>query len=59
MSRGVQQITQGLGTLDSELFDAIADSRIPLLDNTMPVLQSRGRSRETVACDRSGHGHFG
>lgn len=37
-SRGVQQITQGLSTLDSELYDAIAESRIPLLDNTMPVL---------------------
>ena len=37
-SRGVRQITQGLGTLDAEVFEAIADSQSPLLDKTMPAL---------------------
>ena len=37
-SRGVRQITQGLGTLDAEVFQAIADSQSPLLDKTMPAL---------------------
>ena len=37
-SRGMQQITQGLGTLDVEVFEAIANSPSPLLDKAMPVL---------------------
>ena len=37
-SRGVRQITQGLGTLDTEVFEAIANSKSPLLDKTMPAL---------------------
>jgi membrane-associated phospholipid phosphatase len=37
-SRGVRQITQGLGTLDAEVFQAIANSKNPLLDTTMPAL---------------------
>lgn len=37
-SRGVGQITQGLGTLDTEVFEAIANSKSPLLDKTMPAL---------------------
>ena len=36
--RGVRQIGQGLGTLDSEVFEAIAESPSPLLDATMPRL---------------------
>jgi diacylglycerol kinase family enzyme/membrane-associated phospholipid phosphatase len=36
--RGIRQITQGLGTLDREVFDAIADSPTPLLDTLMPPL---------------------
>jgi diacylglycerol kinase family enzyme/membrane-associated phospholipid phosphatase len=36
--RGFRQITQGLGTLDREVFDAIADSPTPLLDKVMPSL---------------------
>ena len=37
-SRGVRQISQGLGTLDTEVFEAIANSKSPLLDKTMPAL---------------------
>lgn len=37
-SRGIKQITRGLGTLDHELFTAIADSPTPLLDTVMPPL---------------------
>ncbi|BAX90685.1 bifunctional phosphatase PAP2/diacylglycerol kinase family protein [Mycobacterium shigaense] len=36
--RGIKQITRGLGTLDRELFAAIADSPTPLLDTVMPPL---------------------
>jgi diacylglycerol kinase family enzyme/membrane-associated phospholipid phosphatase len=36
--RGVQQIGEGLGTLDREVFDAIAESPSPLLDAVMPRL---------------------
>ncbi|OBF16344.1 bifunctional phosphatase PAP2/diacylglycerol kinase family protein [Mycobacterium sp. ACS4331] len=37
-NRGIRQITQGLGTLDREVFEAIADSPTPLLDTVMPPL---------------------
>ncbi|MGX9790326.1 diacylglycerol kinase family protein [Mycobacterium sp. MMS18-G62] len=37
-SKGVRQIAQGLGALDAEVFEAIADSPSPLLDKTMPAL---------------------
>jgi undecaprenyl-diphosphatase len=37
-ARGIRQITQGLGTLDREVFEAIADSPTPLLDTLMPPL---------------------
>lgn len=37
-TRGIHQITQGLGTLDREVFEAIADSPTPLLDTLMPPL---------------------
>jgi len=36
--RGIRQIGQGLGTLDREVFEAIAESPSPLLDTTMPRL---------------------
>ena len=36
--RGIQQIGQGLGTLDREVFEAIAESPSPLLDWLMPRL---------------------
>jgi undecaprenyl-diphosphatase len=36
--RGIRQIGQGLGTLDREVFEAIAGSPSPLLDATMPRL---------------------
>ncbi len=35
---GIRRITQGLGTLDREVFEAIADSPTPLLDAVMPPL---------------------
>ncbi|MGV0790635.1 diacylglycerol kinase family protein [Mycolicibacterium sp. XJ1819] len=38
--RGIRQIGQGLGTLDREVFDAIAESPSPLLDTVMPRLTS-------------------
>lgn len=38
--RGIRQIGQGLGTLDREIFEAIADSPSPLLDAVMPRLTS-------------------
>jgi diacylglycerol kinase family enzyme/membrane-associated phospholipid phosphatase len=38
--RGLRQIGEGLGTLDREVFDAIADSPSPLLDAVMPKLTS-------------------
>lgn len=34
----VKQITRGLGALDRELFEAIADTPTPLLDSAMPPL---------------------
>ncbi|OBH51731.1 bifunctional phosphatase PAP2/diacylglycerol kinase family protein [Mycobacterium sp. E2479] len=37
-ARGINQITRGLGTLDQELFDAIAETDTPLLDAVMPPL---------------------
>ena len=37
-ARGINQITRGLGTLDGELFDAIAETDTPLLDMVMPPL---------------------
>ena len=37
-ARGIRQITQGLGTLDREVFEAIAESPTPLLDVAMPPL---------------------
>ena len=36
--RGIRQIGEGLGTLDREVFEAIAESPSPLLDSTMPRL---------------------
>jgi diacylglycerol kinase family enzyme/membrane-associated phospholipid phosphatase len=38
--RGIRQIGEGLGTLDREVFEAIAESPSPLLDATMPRLSS-------------------
>ena len=38
MSRGWRQVTEGLGALDVEVFEAIADTRSPLLDTAMPAL---------------------
>ena len=38
--RGIRQIGQGLGTLDREIFEAIAESPSPLLDAAMPRLTS-------------------
>jgi diacylglycerol kinase family enzyme/membrane-associated phospholipid phosphatase len=37
-NRGFRQITRGLGTLDREVFAAIAESDTPLLDTVMPPL---------------------
>lgn len=37
---GLRQIGQGLGTLDQEVFDAVAGSPSPLLDAVMPRLTS-------------------
>ena len=39
-ARGLQQIGQGLGTLDREIFEAVAESPSPLLDSVMPRLTS-------------------
>jgi diacylglycerol kinase family enzyme/membrane-associated phospholipid phosphatase len=36
--QAIQQIGQGLGTLDAEVFEAIAGSPSPLIDATMPPL---------------------
>lgn len=36
--RGIKQITRGLGTLDRELFETIAETPTPLLDTVMPRL---------------------
>ncbi|OBA63814.1 phosphoesterase [Mycobacterium sp. 1100029.7] len=37
-ARGIKQITRGLGTLDRELFVAVAETPTPLLDSVMPPL---------------------
>ena len=37
-SPGLRQISKGLGALDAEVFEAIANSRSPLVDTAMPVL---------------------
>ena len=37
-SRGVQEITRGLATLDQEVFDAVAGTDTPLLDAVLPPL---------------------
>lgn len=39
-ARGLQQIGRGLGTLDREVFEAVAESPSPLLDSVMPRLTS-------------------
>ena len=36
--RGIRQIGEGLGTLDREVFEAIAESPSPLIDAVMPRL---------------------
>jgi hypothetical protein len=36
--RGITEITRGLGNLDRELFDVIAETPTPLLDTVMPAL---------------------
>jgi diacylglycerol kinase family enzyme/membrane-associated phospholipid phosphatase len=36
--RGIRQIGRGLGTLDREVFEAVAESPSPLIDATMPRL---------------------
>ena len=36
--QGIRQITSGLGTLDREVFEAVADSPSVLLDKAMPLL---------------------
>src|SRR3954465_13707490 len=38
--RGIQQIGRGLGTLDREIFEAVAESPSPLIDSVMPRLTS-------------------
>ena len=35
---GLSQVTRGLGTLDREVFEAVAESPTALLDTAMPVL---------------------
>ena len=37
-TRGIRQITGGLGTLDREVFEAVAESPSVLLDKAMPIL---------------------
>jgi undecaprenyl-diphosphatase len=37
-ARGIKQITRGLGALDRELFETIAETPTPLLDTIMPRL---------------------
>jgi hypothetical protein len=37
-SRGLRQITEGLGALDAEVFEAVANARSPRLGTTMPAL---------------------
>lgn len=37
-ARGINQITRGLGTLDREVFEAVADTDTPLLNMVMPPL---------------------
>jgi hypothetical protein len=34
----LRQITEGLGALDAEVFEAVANARSPLRDTTMPAL---------------------
>lgn len=36
--RGIRQITRGLGSLDREVFEAVAESPSPLIDSVMPRL---------------------
>ncbi|MGA9360768.1 MAG: diacylglycerol kinase family protein [Mycobacterium sp.] len=38
MSGGLRQVTEGLGALDIEVFEAVADTRSPMLDTAMPAL---------------------
>ena len=38
MARGLHHVTEGLGALDAEVFEAVADSPSPVLDTTMPAL---------------------
>jgi len=48
-SPGLRQICKGLGALDAEVFEAIADSRSPLLDTAMPTL-SRAADNAKLWC---------
>ncbi|MGA8252798.1 MAG: hypothetical protein WB989_19825 [Mycobacterium sp.] len=62
-SQGIRQITERLGALDAEVFEAIANSHSPLLDKAMPGLARSAvivsRPSRTVASgpwpDRSGY----
>ncbi|MBV8290938.1 MAG: hypothetical protein JOY55_03820 [Mycobacterium sp.] len=45
-SPGLRQITEGLGALDAEVFEAIANSRSPLLDRAMPALSRAADNRK-------------
>jgi hypothetical protein len=38
MTRGLRNVTEGLGAFDAEVFEAVANSPSPLLDTTMPAL---------------------
>jgi undecaprenyl-diphosphatase len=38
MARGLRHVTEGLGALDAEVFEAVANSPSPFLDTTMPAL---------------------
>ena len=52
--RGIRQIGQGLGTLDREVFEAIAESPSPLLDAMMPRLTPGRRPLQAVVRHRGG-----
>ena len=56
-SRGLRQITEGLGALDAEVFEAVANARSPLLDTTMPALGRAADSCQLGAqCGRQHRG---
>ena len=57
--RGIRQITRGLGSLDREVFEAVAESPSPLIDSVMPRLTRAADHSKLWFAIAAGLGAFG